>query len=149
MTTHQRIPEDHDVESLEEAGTWLLDLVAAVDHLRRGIRPGITVWDAIEEALRWHTPRTDEHDPAEPGWDDPRPPEQHPHPVPRPHHRTDQRGGADRGATLDPGDGRPPQRRPPLAPPGTAPVFPPPMLVGGLSTSRSVDATDCHFVCCV
>ena len=55
------------------SGTWLLDLVAAVDHLRRGIRPGITVSDAIEEALRWHTPSTDGHDPDEPRWDDPDP----------------------------------------------------------------------------
>jgi hypothetical protein len=30
-------------EELAEGGTWLLDLVAAVDHLRRGIRPRITV----------------------------------------------------------------------------------------------------------
>ena len=73
MTTHQLIPEDHAVEPLEEGGTWLLDLVAAVDHLRRGIRPGITVWDAIEEALRWHTPRTDGDEPVEPAWDDPDP----------------------------------------------------------------------------
>src|SRR5690606_24399116 len=36
-----------------EGGTWLLDLVAAVDYLRRGIRPNITVWDALDEALRW------------------------------------------------------------------------------------------------
>ena len=54
---------DHnDGENLDEGGTWLLDLVAAVDHLRRGARPGITVWDAIGEAIRWtaeepaHTP---------------------------------------------------------------------------------------------
>lgn len=73
MTTHQLIPEDHDIEPLEEGGTWLLDLVAAVDHLRRGIRPGITVWDAIEEAFRWHTPSTDGLDPPEPNWDDPDP----------------------------------------------------------------------------
>ena len=31
-----------------EGGTWLLDLVAAVDYLRRGIRPDITVWDALD-----------------------------------------------------------------------------------------------------
>ena len=73
MTTHQLIPEDHGVEPLEEGGTWLLDLVAAVDHLRRGIRPGVTVWDAIEEALRWHTPSTDGLDLPEPNWDDPDP----------------------------------------------------------------------------
>jgi len=40
-------------EEMAEGGTWLLDLVAAVDHLRRGIRPGITVWDALGESLRW------------------------------------------------------------------------------------------------
>jgi hypothetical protein len=47
-------------ESLDEGGTWLLDLVAAVDHLRRGLRPGITVWDALDEALRWTTDGADE-----------------------------------------------------------------------------------------
>jgi hypothetical protein len=75
MTVHRLIPEDHAVESLEEGGTWLLDLVAAVDHLRRGIRPGITVWDAIEEAIRWHTPGpdTDQSDGIEPAWGDPDP----------------------------------------------------------------------------
>lgn len=73
MTTRQLIPDDQAVESLEAGGTWLLDLVAAVDHLRRGIRPGITVWDAIEEALRWNTPATEGSDPVEPAWDDPDP----------------------------------------------------------------------------
>lgn len=47
--------EDPAVETLAEGGTWLLDLVAAVDHLRRGHRPGFTVWAALEEALRWNT----------------------------------------------------------------------------------------------
>lgn len=42
-----------DSEPLDEAGSLLLQLVAAVDYLRRGIRPGFTVWDAFEEALRW------------------------------------------------------------------------------------------------
>ena len=42
-------------EPLAEGRAWLLDLVAAVDYLRRGIRPNITVWDALEEALRWWT----------------------------------------------------------------------------------------------
>jgi hypothetical protein len=50
----------------DEAATWLLDAVAAVDHLRRGYRPGFTVWDALEEALRWHA--TDGT--GEPPWDD-------------------------------------------------------------------------------
>jgi hypothetical protein len=45
--------DDNGGEALAEGGTWLLDLVAAVDHLRRGARPGITVWDAIGEAIRW------------------------------------------------------------------------------------------------
>jgi hypothetical protein len=40
-------------EALDEGGTWLLDLVSAVDHLRRGYRPGFTVWDAFDEARRW------------------------------------------------------------------------------------------------
>lgn len=71
MTDHPLTPAaDADVESLDEGGTWLCDLVATVDHLRRGIRPAITVWDALEEALRWHTAGTGD---AEPGWDDPDP----------------------------------------------------------------------------
>ena len=40
-------------EDLREGGTWLLDVVAAIDHLTRGHRHGITVWDALEEAIRW------------------------------------------------------------------------------------------------
>ena len=32
MTPHELIPLDHAVEPLDEGGTWLLDLVAAVDH---------------------------------------------------------------------------------------------------------------------
>jgi hypothetical protein len=62
MTPDSLLPDD-DREPLEEGGTWLLDLVAAVDHLRRGQRPGLTVWDAIDEALRT----------GEPDWDDPDP----------------------------------------------------------------------------
>ena len=34
--------------------TWL-EVVAAVDYLGRGHRPGFSVWDAVEEALRWYT----------------------------------------------------------------------------------------------
>lgn len=34
--------------------TWL-EVVAAVDYLARGHRPGFGVWDAVEEALRWYT----------------------------------------------------------------------------------------------
>lgn len=62
MTTNPLI--DHpDGEPLAEGGTLLLDLVAAVDHLRRGHRPGLTVWDALEEAVRWTTSDDD------PVWD--------------------------------------------------------------------------------
>lgn len=43
-------------EPLDEGGTWLLDLVSAVDHLRRGYRPGFTVWDALAEAIEWSSP---------------------------------------------------------------------------------------------
>lgn len=37
----------------EGAGGVLLDVIAAVDHLRRGQRHGLTFWDALEEAVRW------------------------------------------------------------------------------------------------
>ena len=40
-------PDTHGSEPLDEGGTWLLDLVSAVDHLRRGYRPGFTVWEAL------------------------------------------------------------------------------------------------------
>lgn len=48
--------EANDSETTEDlalGGTWLLDLVSAVDFLRRGDRHGLTVWDALEEAVRW------------------------------------------------------------------------------------------------
>ena len=50
---------DDESEALAEGATWLLDLVAAVDHLRQGARPGITVWDAFAEAVRWTHSDTD------------------------------------------------------------------------------------------
>lgn len=40
-------------EDLNDGGTHLLDLIAATDHLARGLRHDFTVWDALEEALRW------------------------------------------------------------------------------------------------
>lgn len=61
MTTYSELftdPDQPDVEPLSEGGTWLLDLTACVDHLRRGYRPDLTVWDAICEAVAWA------HDPA-------------------------------------------------------------------------------------
>ena len=59
---------------------WL-DVVSAVDYLSQGHRPGLTVYDAMDEALRWHAVwPTDGHDDAtsapqscELPWDDPDP----------------------------------------------------------------------------
>lgn len=51
MTVHPFT--DPTGEPLADGGTWLLDLIAAVDHLRRGFRPDLTVWDALAEALVW------------------------------------------------------------------------------------------------
>ena len=45
--------DSETTEDLALGGTWLLDLVSAVDFLRRGDRHGLTVWDALEEAVRW------------------------------------------------------------------------------------------------
>jgi hypothetical protein len=36
----------------DDGGELLTQLVAAVDFLRRGASPGLTVWDAMEQALR-------------------------------------------------------------------------------------------------
>jgi hypothetical protein len=33
----------------------IAELIAAVRWLRRGAMPGLTVWDAIEQALRWRS----------------------------------------------------------------------------------------------
>jgi hypothetical protein len=42
-----------DGEDLHDGGTHVLDVVAAVDHLARGLRHDFTVWDALDEALDW------------------------------------------------------------------------------------------------
>lgn len=60
MTDDPFTSEELQGDDPADGATWLLDLIAAVDHLRRGLRPGLTVWDALEEALR----------PDEPDWDD-------------------------------------------------------------------------------
>jgi hypothetical protein len=71
MTGQSLIPNENGAgEVLAEGGTWLLDLVAAVDHLGRGNRPGFTVWDALEEALRWTRPTGDDDEEL---WDSPDP----------------------------------------------------------------------------
>ena len=36
-----------------EGTVWLLEVVIAVEFLRRGDRPDLTVWGAIEEAICW------------------------------------------------------------------------------------------------
>jgi hypothetical protein len=60
----------HGSEPLDEGGTWLLDLVSAVDHLRRGFRPGFTVWDALAEAVEWSALTTTEDGPRPRGFGD-------------------------------------------------------------------------------
>jgi hypothetical protein len=52
-TLEQHWIADESTEDLNNGGTHLLDLVAATDHLACGIRHDFTVWDALEEALRW------------------------------------------------------------------------------------------------
>jgi hypothetical protein len=57
---------DVDRDVAIDGSELMLELVAAVAYFRRGIRPGFTVWDAIEEAVRWHLG-------FEPDWNDPDP----------------------------------------------------------------------------
>lgn len=59
MTTHPLLEPDPTVDDPADGATWLLDLIAAVDHLRRGYRPDITVWHALTEAIDWYL--DDEH----------------------------------------------------------------------------------------
>lgn len=63
MTTNPFDIDSLDSDDVADGATWLLDLVAAVDYLRRGIRPAFTVWDALAEALRA----------GQPDWNDPDP----------------------------------------------------------------------------
>ena len=42
-----------DRDRRSSSQVWL-DVVSAVDYLSCGHRPGLTVYDAMEEALRWH-----------------------------------------------------------------------------------------------
>jgi hypothetical protein len=93
-------------EPLDEGGTWLLDLVSAVDHLRRGYRPGFTVWDALAEAIEWAAATTAE--------DGPRPRDFGGVLTARSRRP---RGAAACGPRLGSGDGRQVQRRLPVAPP--------------------------------
>lgn len=43
-----------DSRSPKFSATWL-EVIAAVDYLDATHRPGLTVWDAVEEAVRWWT----------------------------------------------------------------------------------------------
>jgi hypothetical protein len=71
-------PLDRDHPSSSQV--WL-DVVSAVDYLSKGHRPGFTVYDALEEALRWHSLlsidsyRSESFGPEAPElpWDDPDP----------------------------------------------------------------------------
>jgi hypothetical protein len=38
----------------DHGGVWL-EVVSAVDYLAAAHRPGLTVWDAVDEAIRWWT----------------------------------------------------------------------------------------------
>jgi hypothetical protein len=38
----------------DHGGVWL-EVVSAVDYLAAAHRPGFTVWDALDEAIRWWT----------------------------------------------------------------------------------------------
>lgn len=42
-----------DTSSAAQASTVWLEVVAAVDFLGEHHRPGLTVWSALEEAVRW------------------------------------------------------------------------------------------------
>jgi hypothetical protein len=47
--------EDEFVDDHSEATDRLLEMISAVEFLRRGDRRGLTLWAALEEALRWWT----------------------------------------------------------------------------------------------
>lgn len=63
MTDDPFTSEELEGDDPADGATWFLDLIATVDHLRRGLRPGLTVWDALEEALRADEPDWDDADP--------------------------------------------------------------------------------------
>jgi hypothetical protein len=63
----------------DHGGVWL-DVVSAVDYLTTTRRPGLTVWDALDEAMRWWAEeRVEPRDgfpppaPFQLPWDDPDP----------------------------------------------------------------------------
>jgi hypothetical protein len=42
------------VGAVDDGAVWL-EVVSAVDYLTAAHRPGLTVWDALDEAIRWWT----------------------------------------------------------------------------------------------
>ena len=46
---------DHEEAPADNGIALMAELVAAVTWFRRGAMPGITVWDAIEQAMRWRS----------------------------------------------------------------------------------------------
>ena len=66
-------------QGVDHGGGWL-EVVSAVDYLAAVHRPGLTVWDALDEAIRWWTaehldPRTgfSPHRVVDLPWHDPDP----------------------------------------------------------------------------
>jgi hypothetical protein len=46
---------DSEGAPVDDGIALMTELVAAVTWLRRGAMPGLTIWDAIEQALRWRS----------------------------------------------------------------------------------------------
>jgi hypothetical protein len=57
---------DSDGVAAGDGIALMTDLVAAVSWLRRGAMPSLTIWDAIDQALRWQSETTA-------GWSEPDP----------------------------------------------------------------------------
>jgi hypothetical protein len=62
--------ERAEPERLENGGSLLVDVASVVDHMRSGVRPGLTVWIAVEEALKWWTEEAQTLDHGVPRADD-------------------------------------------------------------------------------
>ena len=45
----------HSAPAADDGIALMTGIVAAVTWLRRGAMPGMTVWDVIEQALRWRS----------------------------------------------------------------------------------------------
>ena len=71
------ITEQPERTDPDDARQIWLDVAAAVEYLTHGPRWGLTVWDAVEEAIRWwiiaYIDRTQPPVTTTPSWDDPDP----------------------------------------------------------------------------